>query len=145
MTTFIRAILAALLALLLLMGVPGHIGQAARFAFGVVLVCAVAFLWLVHISMEAAQKKSELESLLEAHLQKADDTAQDSPPHGTGIGEPQPAYIRTPIAVTPDGGEDEVTNIGTVEKGARDAGNVEFEVTPRFTKSAHSRFAGNGS
>jgi hypothetical protein len=70
------------------------------------------------VDLYAVEKKSEVES---------EEAAQGSETLSTSI-EPQPAYIRTPIAVTPDGGEDEVTNIGSVEKGARDAGNVEFEV-----------------
>ena len=43
--------------------------------------------------------------------------------------ETQPAYIRTPIEVTADGGEDAVTNIGSVEKGTRGEGTpVELEM-----------------
>jgi hypothetical protein len=70
------------------------------------------------VDLYAVEKKSEVES---------EEAAQGSETLSTSI-EPQPAYIRTPIAVTPDGGEDEVTNLGSVEKGTRGEGNVELEI-----------------
>jgi len=64
------------------------------------------------------EKKSESES----------DEAQESAMSSSSI-EAQPAWQRTPIEVTPDGGEDAVTNIGSVEKGTRGEGSpVELEM-----------------
>jgi len=70
------------------------------------------------VDLYAVEKKSEVES---------EEAAQGSETLSTSI-EPQPAYIRTPIEVTPDGGEDEVTNLGSVATGARGEGNVELEI-----------------
>jgi hypothetical protein len=67
------------------------------------------------------EKKIEGESDEAAHQQESAMLSNST--------EALPAYIRTAIEVTADGGEDAVTNIGSVEKGTRDAGApVELEM-----------------
>lgn len=106
LTTFIISALFLVLATLVLAGVlPEHLARPFRFTFGVMVLCMLAFLLLIHFSQHWQQKKSLAEAeALQAQSQQpthAPELRPDiTPMFGTGIGDDD---CDTVIRLTPSG------------------------------------------
>lgn len=108
LTTFIISALFLVLATLVLAGVlPEHLARPFRFTFGVMVLCMLAFLMLIHFSQHWQQKKSLDEAALEALQAQSPQPSHApelhpdiTPMFGTGIGDDD---CDTVIRLTPSG------------------------------------------
>lgn len=126
LTTFIIFALFLVLATLVLAGVlPEHLARPFRFTFGVMVLCMLAFVGLIHNSQKwQAQKKSLAEAeALQAQSQQpnhAPELRPDiTPMFGTGIGDDD---CDTVIRLTPSGSK------SVIRPTAKPDADLELEV-----------------
>ncbi len=125
LTTFIISALFLILATLVLAGVlPEHLARPFRFTFGVMVLCMLAFLLLIHFSQHWQQKKSLAEAeALQVQSQQpshAPELHPDiTPMFGTGIGDDD---CDTVIRLTPRGSK------SVIRPTAKPDADLELEV-----------------